>query len=142
MVGLPAILLLSAALSTAPGGDTTRGEKSWLDSLKPFAEAILEKGDAYLPEGLQRQRAIRRGFQRRGYANVLFEILSHDALSSMISYVKMNIWLVYSTPHHVYWIIPPEPVHAIPGIPFPDDASYPVNPWKENRAKPKGSHGP
>lgn len=142
MIGLQAILLLSATLSGTPAGDTTAREKSWVDSLKPFAEAILEKGDAYLPEGLKRQKAIRRDFQRRGYANVLFEVLSMDVLGGVISYVKMHIWLVYSTPHHVYWIIPPrvEDSHVLPGVPFPDNESYPENPWKKDHSK--RSHGP
>ena len=141
MVGLPGILLLGAALTSGTPGDSTAREKSWVDSLKPLTEAILEKGEAFLPPALQRQRAIRRAFQRRGYTNVLFEILSEDVPGALIAYLKMNIWLVYSTPHHVYMLLPPDPDHGIPGIPFPDDASYPQNPWKEKYPARKASDG-
>jgi hypothetical protein len=141
MVGFPGILLLSAALTSGAGGDSTAQEKSWADSLKPLAEAILERGDAFLPEGLQRQRAIRRVFQRRGYTNVLFQVLSEDVPGAVMAFIKMNIWLVYSTPHHVYMLIPPDPDHGIPGIPFPDDASYPPNPWKEKYPAKKEPDG-
>jgi hypothetical protein len=131
MNGILGILLISTTLTFHSVNDSASALPVWIDSNKTLAQVFLDKGEEYYPEGLKRQRAIRRKYQQWGYINVLYDVEAQDPLSCLFSFLKMYLWTTYSTPHLIYWLIPPEPTHHIPGYPYPDDASYPANPWKK-----------
>jgi hypothetical protein len=130
-------LLITASLTIGGGADTNVQNNVRFDTTKTLSRAILEHGDSYLPEGLRYQRTVRRQFQRRGYTNALYDVIAQDPLGSLLSFIKMKLWLMYSTPFRVYWIIPPDEEKRLPGYPFPDDTSYPLNPWKDSYAGPQ-----
>ncbi len=139
---MPLSLLLIFVFAQHPYlavADSAMDKSYWIDSAKALSEAIKEAGDSVLPKDLQEQRAIRRGYQQRGYAYALYNVTGGDPISALLSFLKMEFWIAYSMPHRVYWIRKPDPDASlrIPGIPYPDDDSYPLNPWQRRYVKAK-----
>jgi hypothetical protein len=108
-------------------GSTTR----WLDSLQTIGQYVREHLAELTPPKLKEQLRVRHTFQQRGYTSILLDVLNQDGLSALISFFKVNLHVEYSMTHKVFWIIPPDPRSGNPGIPFPDDWSFPTDPWKE-----------
>ncbi|HTK81218.1 MAG TPA: hypothetical protein VL633_02920 [Bacteroidota bacterium] len=80
---------------------------------------------------LMERKSARLRLQRTSYAQVLTDALHHDGISAMFSYLKMNIQLEFSLDHgFLFWIVPPDPVMGVPGIPFEEDLSFPTDPWE------------
>ena len=107
------------------------GEESLTDSLTTVYEYTMKHLAEMTPRELKHQKQIRREFQRRGYSNILLDVINQDGLSALLSYLRVSLQIEYSLLHKTFWIVPPDPRWGIPGIPFPDDWSFPEDPWKK-----------
>jgi hypothetical protein len=104
--------------------------QKWVDSLQTISQYVKEHLAELTPREMKKQTSIRRAFQQRGYTNVLYDVLNQDGLGALISFITLNLHIEYSMPHKVFWIYPADPRSGFPGIPFPDDWSFPSDPWK------------
>lgn len=105
--------------------------KNLPDSLQTIGQYVRKHLAGMTPPALKVQQQQRRTFQQRGYCNILLDVLNQDVLSALFSLLRVNLHIDYAVPHRVFWIIPPEEALGIviPGIPFPDDWSFPEDPW-------------
>lgn len=124
-------LLLEVNTSFAQSDSFIPAQTPWFDSSQTLNQYIKEHLDEMTPPEVKKRQGIRRAFQQRGYCNVLYDILNQDGLGAFISLVKVNLQLEYSLVHKTVWIIPPDPKGRFPGIPFPEDWSFPADPWKK-----------
>ena len=136
---LPAFVLVVGLSSTGPSPATAQTDSSrhaaggWPDTLQTFEQYVRAHLREMTPPGLREQQRKRAAFQRRGYGEVLTDVLRGDGLGALISYLRVTLWIEYSMPHRIFWIIPPQQAmgSVIPGIPFPDDWSFPPDPWSK-----------
>jgi hypothetical protein len=95
------------------------------------------------------RKEIRREFQQRGYANVLYEFEEGDGLSALMSYAKMTAHIEFVLPHNtLYAIIPivqpprreshlPAAIYSPPSspplmVPLREDWTFPEDPWRKD----------
>jgi hypothetical protein len=96
------------------------------------------------PEFEQRKRN-RRLLQQRGYVLMLQEVIRHDGLSALFSYLRMRAQLDFHLPQNTLMVFvpilytPPPGPHMPPvtgapsppmGFPLVEDRSFPTDPWK------------
>jgi hypothetical protein len=138
---LPAVVLAAAlcSLSASPvaraqADSTGPRMKGWPDSLQTFEQYVRAHLREMTPPDLRAQQQKRRRFQQRGYGEVSVDLLRQDGLGALVSYLRCTLWVAYSMPHRIFWIIPPQEAmgSVIPGIPFPDDWSFPPDPWSKD----------
>jgi hypothetical protein len=104
-----------------------------MDSLQTITQYVLAHLDKMTPAGLMEQQQKRKTFQRKGYANMVYEILGRDGLGALFSFIRTRLHVEYSMAHKIYWIVPPMVTmgSVIPGVPFPDVWSFPEDPWSK-----------
>jgi hypothetical protein len=135
-------LLLALAVSSA--GDTTRGgvKDENLDSLSGSFRAATKK--LTTPE-FERRKSVLRLYQRRGYVQVLSDVVADDGLSALLSLLKVDAQIAYHLPHDqlVFHIPPAEPPRPVPSspwqflappsepliIPLVQEWTFPEDPW-------------
>jgi hypothetical protein len=96
------------------------------------------------PEFEQRNRT-RRLLQQQGYVMMLQDVIQHDGLGALISYLKMRAQLDFHLPQNTLMLFvpvvqPPQssrhlpPVTGAPsspmGFPLLEDRTFPPDPWK------------
>jgi hypothetical protein len=131
IIVLTVVSLLGLTLMNSQPRKANQSDKICLDSLQKISDYILLHIDEMAPPGYKKQKEIRRNFQQKGYTNILYDVLNQDGLSALISFLKVNLHIEYSMNHKTYWIFPPIPRNGDPGIPFPDDWSFPPDPWRK-----------
>ena len=122
-------------------GFTDSGPDRQLDSLNAAYKAALSKLTS--PQFEERKRVL-RGYQQRGYVDVLSHAVELDGLSALLAYARVKSQIAYSIPHHRLYLYipviqPPNREPHLPGftgapsppigIPLPDDWSFPADPW-------------
>ena len=121
------ILCLTVFVSASVVAQTPSSE-AWLDSLTKLSDytpALLAR--LYIPLR-EHRKSIRRDFQRRGYANVLLNVIEQDGFSALISFIKMKLQTEYSLDHSpIAYRISRKQVEIVP-----EDWSFPVDPWKRD----------
>ncbi len=101
-----------------------------LDSLS----AVLNlKYSQVTSPALEQRKSDRKNMQRKGYSNILCDVLMNDGFSALISYIKTKMQIEYSISHRPLSLI--VPIERGDGktwsIPLPDDWSFPIDPWKK-----------
>lgn len=96
------------------------------------------------PEFEQRKRN-RRLLQQRGYALLLQDVIRHDGLGALFSYLRMKAQLDFHLPQNTLMVFvpivytPPPGPHMPPvtgapsspmGFPLVEDRTFPPDPWK------------
>jgi hypothetical protein len=96
------------------------------------------------PEFEQRKRN-RRTLQQHGYALMLQDVIQHDGLSALFSYLRMRAQLDFHLPQNTLMVFvpvvqpPPPGLHLPPvtgapsspmGFPLVEDRTFPHDPWK------------
>jgi hypothetical protein len=130
IIVLTVVILLGFKLIYSQPRKANEANRICLDSLQKISDYILLHIDEMAPPGYKKQKEIRRTFQQKGYTNILYNVLNQDGLSALISFLKVSLHIEYSMNHKTYWIFPPIPRNGDPGIPFPDDWSFPPDPWR------------
>ena len=139
-------LLLAALIAFTLSNDAGTSSPEVDSALSESARAEFRRHlDSLTTPALEARKAARREVQRRGYANVLADVLSDDGVGSVLSLSRMNAELEYTISHHplsIYVpIVPSESSRALPpwfftyksgplNIKLHDDWSMPENPWK------------
>jgi hypothetical protein len=80
----------------------------------------------------EHRRQILKELQRRGYANVLMDVVTFDGLSAFATYLKIKLQIEYSLLHttlFAYFLVPHTGKQV--AIPLPEDWSFPEDPWKK-----------
>ncbi len=110
-------------------------------SVPAFRRAIARLSS---PEFEQRKRN-RRLLQQRGYALMLQDVIRHDGLSALFSYLRMRAQLDFHLPQNTLMVFfpvvqPPAPGPHVPpvtgapsppmGFPLVEDRAFPPDPWK------------
>lgn len=99
-----------------------------LDSLARLYNISVSKLTS--PE-LEERKRIRREMQRSCYANVLSDVLAHDALSALISYVKVKLQIEYSISHRPILLFARQGDGRMEPFVLSDDWTFPEDPWKK-----------
>lgn len=99
-----------------------------VDSLESWTSFILAHVSEYAPKGLRAEKRMRDRFYRRGYSAILRSVAAGDEFGSLLAWVRVNLQIAYSMEHKIFWIVPPE---TGGGVAFPDDWSFPADPWKK-----------
>ncbi len=96
------------------------------------------------PEFEQRKRN-RRMLQQRGYVLMLQDVIRHDGLGALFSYLRMRAQLDFHLPQNTLMVFvpvvqpPPSGPHMPPvtgapsspmGFPLVEDRTFPPDPWK------------
>ena len=117
---------------TTPTVDNIRrsSSASQIDTLQSLTEYILQHLPQTTPKKLVHQMQVRNRFHRRGYPEVLSNVLRQDGLGALVAYFKMRLHVEFSMVHDVFWIIEPDPGTGVEGIAFPDNRDIPRDPWK------------
>ncbi|HLB01375.1 MAG TPA: hypothetical protein VJO14_08315 [Bacteroidota bacterium] len=78
------------------------------------------------PEYYDRKKT-RREFQRTGYMNMLHDILALDAVSALLSFIRIRLQIEYSLPHYTIYF------RTVTGglMPLPEDWTFPEDPWTD-----------
>jgi hypothetical protein len=133
VVALPAILL-----TTAPGPrrSAARAQESAAaqlpgpvlpDTSASIGTHIRANVDAYATPEFRFRKAVRREFQRAGYANVLHDILALDPPGALLSFIRTRLRIEYSLPHNT--------IHFRDDLgqswPLPEDWTFPADPWAD-----------
>ena len=138
------ILAIGLTLLSSPGSDPvhpTITEEN-LDSLSRSFQVFTKS--LTTPE-FERRKLILRTYQRRGYVEVLSDVVAEDGLSALLSLLKVNAQIAYHLPHNqlVFHIPPAEiPVPATKNpwhflapqsqpwdVPLVQEWSFPADPW-------------
>ena len=102
-------------------------------NLHRIQEAARRNPPARYRQVVLERESARRKLQQQSYAAILYDTVQHDGVSALISYIRMNVLAEYSLDHgFLFWIIPPDPTLNVPGLPFEEDLSFPVDPWKRD----------
>jgi len=126
-------ILILVTLSVTPQGSATAqpqpvGQDNW-DSLAAVFNKELSSFTSPILEERKRTRVM---LQRRGYSDVLMNILSEDALSAVFSYVRTLLQIEYSISHRPVYLRIPISGGGTVNIPLPDDWSFPADPWRKD----------
>ena len=115
------------------------------DSLRALMKHQLDRLSS--PE-LEARKARRRWFQQRGYTHVLSEVVRHDGLGAVISYLRLVARLELALPDSRLFLYVPvqqprERRSGLPGftgrpsgpmaVPLREDRGFPVDPWQRER---------
>ncbi len=140
------ILAIGFALGFCSGSAPAQREvkDENLDSLAHSFQAMTKR--LTTPE-FERRKNVLRMFQRRGYVQVLSDVVAGDGLSALLSLIKVNAQIEYHLPHNrlVFRIPPmearqsesPSPWHFLTpqnqpmDIPLIQDWTFPSDPWSE-----------
>jgi hypothetical protein len=106
----------------------SRSIQNW-DSL---AKVLNINISALTTPEFEQRKELRRSIQRKGYSNVLMDVLSHDAVSALVSFVKMRLHIEYSISHRPLSVYA-RTARGTFAIPLPDDWSFPADPWKKEQ---------
>ena len=102
------------------------------EEIRKIQETLRKNPPQRFKEIVARRQAARRELQRRGYTNLLYYGLQGDALSALISYVKLEVQAQLSLSHgFLFWIIPPDPIFNRPGLSFEEENTFAADPWEE-----------
>jgi hypothetical protein len=83
-------------------------------------------GEYATPE-FRGRKALRREFQRAGYASVLHDLLAFDAAGALLAFVRCRLQLEYSLPHNtIYFRDDTGKLWALP-----EEWSFPADPWAD-----------
>jgi hypothetical protein len=108
-------------------------EKVWSDSVQNIQVSAMHNPPERYRSVVEERKTERRTLQRISYARILYDTIHHDAVAALFSYVKMKVHMQLALPHNMlFWIIQPDEVHRIPGVPFEEEWSFPDDPWKKN----------
>lgn len=124
------VIIMSASAASQPHS-AIPNDSTWVDTLQTLGDYVREHLDEMVPEGFKRQQRTRRAFQQRGYVDALVNVVGGDGYLALVSYLTTLLHIEISMGHRVYWMVPPDPRSGLPGIPFPEDRSFPVDPWKD-----------
>ena len=126
------VLLLAAGFSAAQSDDLAFQTKSnsWVDSLQPWSEFVLQHLETTTPQELIQQKRVRNRFHRTEYPGILLHFINQDGLGALISFIRVSMHVEYSMTHQIFWIIGPDPASGQEGVAFPDDWAIPPDPWK------------
>jgi len=135
-----ALILLTLLLTF---GTTLRAQGHQAeDSLRTVMKHELDRLSS--PE-LEARKARRRWFQQRGYTHVLSEVVRHDGLGAVISYLRLVARLELALPQNRLFLYVPvqQPRRTRPGlpgftgrpsgpmaVPLREDREFPVDPWQ------------
>jgi hypothetical protein len=135
-------LFLTLAFSTGATPTQRDIKDENLDSLSHSFQAMMK--NLTTPE-FERRKQVLRMLQRRGYVEVLSDVVADDGPGALLSLVKVNAQIAYHLPHNELLIHiqptpsarPPyqSPWHflAAPGGPFDvpliQDWTFPEDPW-------------
>ena len=132
-----------AADSTSRRPSTLAGDRfGSLDSsaAREYAEAVRHLTTPQLEE----RKRVRRDYQRRHYAEVLYEEVQMDAAGALLAAVRSRAQLDIALPHNTLFISlpvnqPPPPGLRMPGttaqpsgpfvLPLYKDFGFPADPW-------------
>ena len=116
------VFVIASVVAQSPSSE------NWVDSLTKLSDytpAFLAR--RYIPL-LEHRKSILRDFQRRGYANVLLNVVEQDGFSALISFIKMKLQIEYSLDHSpIVYRISRDHIEIVP-----QDWSFPVDPWKRD----------
>lgn len=102
--------------------------KDQWDSLATIFNAKISKLTSPV---LEERKRTRLAMQRRGYSDVLMNVLSHDAAGAIFSYVRMRLHIEYSISHRPVYLKIPISGGKTMDVLLPDDWSFPPDPWKK-----------
>jgi hypothetical protein len=145
------VLFLLLAPRTAPSDEPRKGprqapslaDQHMMDSL---AAEFRRRAAELTSPALEQRKADRRRMQKRGYAEVLAEVLRDDGPGALFAFARMKLHLEFSLPNDnlvVYYpIVPPDARRdSLPGFttfgsklyPFPlvEDRRIPADPWED-----------
>ncbi len=142
------LILLSISLATAfstgsaPAQREVKDEN--LDSLSLSFKAMTRR---LTTAEFERRKKVLRMFQRRGYVQILSDVVAEDGVSALLSLLRVNAQIAYHLPHNqlVFKIPPaetrqaanPSPWHFLTpmsqpyDVPLVQDWTFPTDPWSD-----------
>jgi len=137
-------LALSSSLAGTIGGQSREGSTGRdMDSL---AQAFRVAAANISSPEMEHRKGLRRELQRRGYADILRDVLDGDGLSAFLSFVRVKSQIEYSLPHHTLFVyiqpdVAPRRDSTLPGFftmgggpmrfALQDNWTFPQDPWEE-----------
>jgi hypothetical protein len=102
------ILLLPFSSTAVAHSSFTRADTPHAERISALDDSLMRQLGRELAkvttEEVQKRKAVRRTFQRRGYQNVLMEFLRGDSVGSLLAFLKMNLHLEFFLPHGTIYI--------------------------------------
>ena len=128
---LPIFLLVMIVIQ----GTKMCAQRSETTAHTPTLDSVMKEfrwhPPKYFKEILMERKSARQRLQRSSYAHVLNDVVRHDGIGALFSYLRMSIQLEFSLDHgFLFWIVPPNPELGVPGIAFQEDLSFPSDPWQ------------
>ncbi len=97
---------------------------------------------------LIRRKMVRRGFQQRGYSDLLQAVIGQDGFGALLAWMRTRLQLDFHLPHNslsIYVPVPqtPERDSKLPGfttfgarqyqeVPLFEDLTFPADPWRRD----------
>ncbi len=142
LVFLSVLLSLGFSAGTSPAQREIKDEN--LDSLSRSFQSMTRR---LTTVEFERRKNVLRLFQRRGYVEVLSDVVAEDGVSALLSLLRVNAQIANHLPHNqlVFRIPPtevPRPSSTSPwhflapspqpyDVPLVQDWTFPVDPWSD-----------
>jgi hypothetical protein len=130
-----------------PLADVPAQHKPMEENLDSLSQSFRSLTRSLTTPEFERRKQVLRLYQRRGYVQVLYDVVAEDGLSALLSLLKVNAQIAYHLPHDRLVIhIPPagspqtegkNPWHFLtrPSQPFDvaltQEWTFPEDPWRE-----------
>ena len=151
------LLILGLTLSSASRAQPAASDTIWQPTpaeQESLARAYTSAVRRLTTPEVYERLVVRRSVQRRGYAFVLRETVTHDAFGALLAYIRLMLHIEYWLPHNMLTYYPPRthtpspssfldttrdqrprfPIfsyHSSPeGYPLTEDWTFPADPWK------------
>lgn len=142
LIYLSVFLSLGFSNGTSPAQREIKDEN--LDSLSRSFQASTR---SLTTAEFERRKKVLRLFQRRGYVQVLSDVVADDGVSALLSLLRVNAQIAFHLPHNqlVFRIPPAEVPRLSPkspwrfftpspepyDVPLVQDWTFPTDPWSD-----------
>lgn len=142
------IIFLSVALTLGLSSGSAPAQREIKDeNLDSLSHSFQQMTSALTTPEFERRKKVLRMFQRRGYVEVLSDVVAEDGFGALLSLLKVNAQIAYHLPHNtLVFRIPPreisKPAETSPwqflapesapyDVPLIQDWTFPADPWEK-----------